>query len=485
MRAGFRAEALAATVSLLTVAAMARGEATAAPSASELSGMAQLSQHGLHDLGSERWNAYAQATYISSWKLPYAAAYTNVGGSPNSLTTEAERSFTGSATLMAGARLWRGAEAYVVPELIMLRPLSGLHGLGGSIQNFELQKTGSERPTLYLSRAYVEQTLGLGGAAIARESAPMQLARQAESRRLTLRAGVFSLLDVFEKNAFTSDPRQQFFNMAFMTYAAYDFAADARGYSFGASADFAWDDWGFRIARMAPPKDPNSLAIDRRILTFYGDQIEGEHRHTVFGMPGAVRVLAYRNHVNTGRFDDAVAAFGADASKNATACASYNYGSRNATAPDLCWVRKPNDKLGVGVSVEQALGDDVGLFARAMVSDGQSEVYAFNAADSSLSFGLLAHGSAWKRPRDSAGTGVGFAWISAAHARYLELGGVDGFVGDGRLRRDTETVLEAFYKVNVARPVWISLDIQHIVHPGFNADRGHVEVVGARVHAEM
>src|SRR5262249_9197660 len=65
-----------------------------------------LSQHGLHDLSNERWNAYGQFTYISSFKLPFDAPYTNVDGSPNSLLTDYERSFTGSFTLYFGGRLW-------------------------------------------------------------------------------------------------------------------------------------------------------------------------------------------------------------------------------------------------------------------------------------------------------------------------------------------------------------------------------------------
>ena len=39
-----------------------------------------------------------------------------------------------------------------MPEVIAERPLSNLHGLGGAIQNFELQKGGSETPQIYQAR---------------------------------------------------------------------------------------------------------------------------------------------------------------------------------------------------------------------------------------------------------------------------------------------------------------------------------------------
>jgi carbohydrate-selective porin OprB len=112
-------------------------------------------------------------------------------------------------------------------------------------------------------------------------------------------------------------------------------------------------------------------------------------------------------------------------------------------------------------------------------------VDAFNSADRSLSFGALAKGALWHRPFDVAGVGTGVSWISAAHARYLALGGVDGFIGDGHLRAGPEAVIEAFYSVNLLKAVWLSADYQHIWNPGFNEDRGPVDIFGARVHAEF
>src|ERR1019366_5361766 len=53
-----------------------------------------LDHRGLHDIHDESWNAYGQSTYISSWKLPFHAPYTNASGSVNSLVPDAERSFT-------------------------------------------------------------------------------------------------------------------------------------------------------------------------------------------------------------------------------------------------------------------------------------------------------------------------------------------------------------------------------------------------------
>jgi high affinity Mn2+ porin len=445
-----------------------------------------LAHHGLHDINEESWNLYGQFTYISNWKLPFYAPYTNANGSVNSLVPDAERSFTGSFTLFFGVRLWPGAQGYFVPEVIAERPLSDLRGIGGAIQNFELQKTGSETPQLYRSRTYLQQTIGFGGARTQGESNPMQLATAEDDRRLVLTAGNFSILDIFDKNSVSWDPRQTFLNMAFMTYASWDFPSDARGYSWGGTAELYWDDWAVRLGQITPPQEPNQLPIDFRIWKYFGTEVELEHDHELFGRAGAVRLLGYRNHVFTGSFDDAIAAFDADPTKNNAAnCASFNYGSGNANAPDLCWVRKPNVKLGIGLDLEQYLVPDFGVFFRGMYSDGRTEVDAYNPADRSVSVGAVAKGSIWQRPFDVTGVGFGMSWISQAHAQYLAMGGVDGFIGDGALRQAAEGIVEGFYSVNLLEAIWLTADYQFLWNPGYNADRGPVNIIGGRIHAEF
>jgi hypothetical protein len=475
-------------VGVLSAAGTALGQA-APPGAHEgvaFDFMNVLSGAGLHDLDDERWNLYGQVTYISSWKFPFPAAYTNLNGSPNSLLPSAEQSFTFSATLFLGVRLWPGGEAYVVPEVIAERPLSNLHGLGGAIQNFELQKGGSETPQIYKARFYLRQTFGFGGDPVKQDSNPMQLGGTVDARRLVIWIGDFSVLDVLDKNGVTGDPRQTFLNMAFMTHASWDFTADARGYSYGVALELYWDNWAIRYAQLTPPKDPNQLPLDFRFFTYFGSNLELEHRHTLGGLPGAVKVLGYRNQVFTGSFNDAVSAFQANPAENAAACTSFNYGSANATAPDLCWVRKNNVKLGIGIDIEQAVTPEIGVFLRAMYSDGKSEVDAFNAADRSLSFGAVARGTRWGRPFDLTGIALGLSWASSEHARYLALGGIDGFIGDGALRQATEGVFEIFYSFNLFKAIWLSGDVQLLWNPGYNADRGGpLVIVGARAHAEF
>src|ERR1700750_282051 len=79
------------------------------------------------DEAPENWQLKFQSTAIGQVKPGFSAAYSG----PNSLQTERENSHSITATIFAGARLWRGAELYFNPEMAMGVPFSDLKGLGG------------------------------------------------------------------------------------------------------------------------------------------------------------------------------------------------------------------------------------------------------------------------------------------------------------------------------------------------------------------
>jgi hypothetical protein len=95
--------------------------------------------------------------------------------------------------------------------------LDRLRGLGGAIENFELQKTGPETPLVYRARLFYRQTFNLGGRRNPVDSNPLMLGTAVNSRRLVFTVGNYSVIDIFDKNNVTGDPRQTFFNEAFMT----------------------------------------------------------------------------------------------------------------------------------------------------------------------------------------------------------------------------------------------------------------------------
>ena len=483
---GFRSRLiLCLAVLLLAQSPLYAGDRVPVYPEENFSFMDYFGEKGWFDLDEKTWNVYGQSTYISSWKPAFPAAYTNLNGSNNSLTPQAERSWTGSTTFYASLKApWKGGEIYYAPEMITEMPLSGLRGLGSAIQNGELQKNGGVSAHWYTSRFYLRQTFNMGGESKDLIGSPLQLANTQDSRRVVVTIGNQSILDIFDNNA--DDPRQQFLNMAFIASSAYDFAADARGYTVGTAVEYYRDEWAFRWGHFAPPKNPNDTPLDFRFFKYFGEQIEIEHDHVIADQPGKVTMLSYLNRENMGKFSDAIAAFKADSNKSAANCngLGFNFGSTNAIAPDLCWVRKANIKMGIGVNVEQALHQDVGVFMRAMYSDGNAEVDSYTSSDRSLSFGTQIKGGLWQRRKDAIGIGYNISWLSAAHVQYLAMGGVDDFLGGGALNYQPEQVVDIYYKFNVISSTWATLDYQRITNPGYDANLGPVDVYSVRAHFE-
>ena len=404
-----------------------------------------------------------QGTTVGQWKpslrSPYQAA--------NSLRPEEEGGYTISGTLYLGARPWRYTEIFVNPEAIHVDNLSGLHGLGGP-SNGEAQKSGGGTATLYLARAFVRQTIPLGGEALTLETAANQFALATRRRRLVITAGNLSILDVFDGNSVTHDPRTQFLNWALLTHGAFDFAADARGYTWGLAVECYLDAWAIRAGRFLGPKNSNGLALDFHVFTHYGDNLEIEHAHSIHGWPGRVRLLGFRNHERMGAFADAVSA----------ALASGG-------TPALDGVRRDQSKLGFGVAVDQSLGLDATAFLRGSWNDGRTETYSFTEIDHSLAAGASLRGPLWRRPDDT----VGAAWVmdglSGSHRDYLAKGGLGFFIGDGQLDYRPEQIVEVYYSALTFRGLWLTADYQHVTNPAYNADRGPANFLGARLHVEL
>lgn len=406
---------------------------------------------------------HGQSTYIWQRKPAFNAAYSG----PNSLGTERAKSYSFSATLDLGLRLWRGAEFHFNPEATQGVPFSGLHGLGG-LSNGELGKAASTSPVFYRARAFVRQTWDMGGGSETLEADFNQFARTVDRQRVVLTAGNFGVLDVFDQNEFGSDPRTQFMNWAFMTHGAFDYPADARGYSWGLALEYIGDGWSARIGRFLQPLESNGLELDTRMFQHYGDIIELEKRYELAGRPGTARLLWFRNKARMGAFNDAI-----------------QFGIANNTTPDLADVRREHAKSGVGVTLLQQVTDSLGMFARASLSDDKTETYAFTEIGRQVSVGGVLKGDAWGRSRDALGVAVAINMLGPHHRNYLAAGGQGAFLGDGALRYGPEQILEIYYSFQPVKYLSISPDFQYVRNPGYNRDRGPVKFYGVRFHGEF
>ena len=418
---------------------------------------------------SEQWSVHGQATYINQFKNNFNSPYYGSKSLLNKSDGDISKSYTFSATAFLGTRLWEGAEAYINPEMFEGIPFSGLSGLGG-FSNGELQKGTAIPPIYYMARMFLRQTFGFGGGQEHIEGVANQLAGNVDKRRLVVTYGTFSALDFFDANAYSHDPRTQFLNWSLMASGAYDYAANSRGYTYGFVGEYYHDEeWVMRLARLAMPKSPNSLALDYDLTQQYGNTAEITHLHTINGQAGKARVLVFQNRGIMSTYNNAM-----------------NFGQQSNTTPDILSTRYGyQTKWGYALNGEQAITENIGAFGRWSWNNGQTETQAFTDISNSLSGGLSSKGAGWGRPQDTIGIGAALNGISSQQISYLQKGGVTMFIGDGRLNYKKEQIFETFYSWNVYKSLSLSADYQRIANPGYNTDRGPVNFYGLRAHIEM
>ncbi|QWE05154.1 carbohydrate porin [Polynucleobacter sp. JS-JIR-II-50] len=416
-------------------------------------------------------NIHGQTTYINQRYNNFTSSYSG----QNSMSALKSMSYTWSGTLFFGARLAPNTDIYFNPEVISGVPFSGLTGLGG-FTNGEATKANGAQAKFYSARAFLRQTINQEGDKIVLENEANQITQTVSSNRVVVTAGQFSTLDIFDDSRYAKDPRVQFMNWGNMTYLAYDYAADARGYSTGLAGEWYLGNWVMRASRMLAPKTPNSRDLNWQIFNTYGDQVEVERQHHISDLPGKVSVLAYRNKMILARFQDATNYVVAN---NAQGTQAINNVRNNYQY-----------KTGIGVNGEQALTKDLGIYGRAFTSDGHTETMSFTEADNSLSIGMGLNGTSWSRPKDTIGISMMQNGLSSYRKNYLQSGGVSYFIGDYAGPGQTisyrpERIVEVYYNATVIKNVLAGLNFQHINNPAYNAARGPVNILSFRIHAEF
>ncbi len=409
----------------------------------------------------ENFNIFGQATVISQMHGRFRSPYSG----PNSFPSINETRTSMTGTLNLGVRVWDGGELYFDPEISGGFGVGNVFGLG-AYTNGDVDRLGVPQPLPYIARLYFSQTIGFGGDQEKVTSGPNALAGSRDVSRVTFTIGRMSAEDFFDGNAYSHDPRIQFMNWALMYDAAWDFPADARGYTYGGVLDFNREAWALRYGVFAEPAVANGLPIDAHFGEAHGQVIELEERFRVCDQPGKARFLLYWNRAHMGNYEEATddPAFGLDITRT----------------------RRYSSKIGCGLNLEQQINADLGGFLRLGWSDGRNEAWAFTECDSTVSGGFVLKGTPWNRKDDTCGTGLVVDGLSGPHRDYLAAGGLGFALGDGRLNYAPEIVWETYYSLKFKNhQIWLTPDLQFIGDPGYNADRGPLLVAGLRLHGEF
>jgi high affinity Mn2+ porin len=414
----------------------------------------------------DRLSLHGQATFVEQAYPRIRSPYEG----QNSLPASGQGRETYDLTLFAGMRLWQGAELWFNPEIDQGFGLGNTHGAAG-FSSAEAFKEGSVYPYSRIQRAFLRQTVDLGGQTEKVDADTNVFAGSRTSDRLVFTLGRFAITDIFDTNKYANNAKTDFLNWSLVNAGTFDYAGDAWGFTYGAAAEWYQGRWTLRggvfdlSATPAGGVSPLGATLDP---TFRQYQLAGEieERHEIAGQPGKLKVTGFLSHGSAGLFADAIA-----------------LAQATGQPADITAVRSTTNRTGVSVNLEQQINDTVGVFARAGWADGRIEPWDFTDIDRTLSGGVSINGKQWGRPDDTVGIAGVVNGIAGVHQAFFNAGGLGILIGDGQLPRPgPEQILEAYYSYALSSAIKLSLDYQFIVNPGYNTDRGPVSAFAARFH---
>ena len=427
-----------------------------------------------------RYFIAGQGNIIFQAHAPFHSPYDG----PNSMRSRGEYKVSLIGTLYLGYELFKNPSRHL--DVIYNEESAGGRGISEALglagfTNLDVVRNPTLGPTPYMARVQLHGTFGLSKKMTEADRSPFFLATEVPERRIEFRVGKMSLPDTFDLNAVGTDSHLKFLNWTVDNNGAWDYAADTRGYTWGAIAEYDDRNWSARYGLALMPTVANGIDMDWALNRASGQNMEFEWRHNLMrGLvsperKGTVRVLSYVNHAHMGLYRDAV----------------KNYLAGKIATPDITTVEKFGAvKYGFGLNFEQELTPDLRAFGRFGWNEGQHESYAYTEVDQTVEFGgdySLADGlfGLPRRPNDKLGLAFVTNAIKRDHQEYLKLGGLGFLLGDGKLNYAREDILEGYYTVHAWRGLSYALDAQYINHPGYNQDRGPVLVESVRMHIDF
>ncbi len=407
-----------------------------------------------------------QGNIILQGHPEFPAKYSGV----NSLRSQGESATSQLFTLYTGLEATRTTELVFDVESAGGRGISDALGIAG-FTDLDVVRNPGLGGTPYIARAYIRQIIPLSKEKTKVQRGILNVFQELPAKRLEVRFGKFSLVDFFDVNSVGSDSHLQFMNWTVDNNGAYDYAANTRGYTFGAMAELVMPEWSLRFCEALMPTVANGIDLDFHLPRARSENVEFELRKSLLrDRHGALRLLSYVNHADMGVYREANAAFLAGIDP----------------VPDITkHEQQGNVKYGFGVNAEQELTGLIRVFARFGWNEGQHESFAYTEVDQTFAFGADLRGDRWRRKLDKIGVAFVTNGISRDHQLYLKLGGHGFLLGDGNLNYGRETIVEGYYNFHVWRGIFSGFDLQHINNPGYNRDRGPVLVPSVRLHIDI
>ena len=405
-------------------------------------------------LEEQGWMIRGQATFI----LQGIAGFTSPYRAEGSLTPAAQARNTLSTDLIFGRRLWQGADIIFNPSVTRGFGLSNSTGAAG-FPNGEAFRLGTTDPNFFVPRIFFRQTIGLSADTVPTDNDPLRFSEPMARERITITAGKFAVWDIFDDNRYAHDARTQFMNWSLVGGGAFDYAADARGFTEGVAIEWENGSWAVRGGAFRVAREVNGLFLDPSVTRAFQLLGSVERFWRIGEREGAVRVIYGASRTRQSPWSEID-----PNNRQSFQLNPHSYSLKN----------------NLTISADQQITEDFGIFGRLSWNDGRTQNWMFTEMDRAVSFGGALTGQRWNRPNDTVGLGTNVGFISSGRRRYLEEGGIGFITGDGRLNYRPEWITELYYDARVAAGVNLALGYQLVVNPAYNADRGPVNVFSFR-----
>jgi hypothetical protein len=225
--------------------------------------------------------------------------------------------------------------------------LSAATGIAGFV-NLDAVRNPELSAEPYLARLWLRKVIALSDEAVEIERSPLGLLTTLPARRIDIHVGKFTLPDFFDINSVGGDSHMQFMNWAVDNNPAWDYAADTRGYTYGAVFEYEGHNSAARFAEALERTEANGDTLEWNPRQAHSENFEVEYRPQL--IPNhfdAIRFLYYMNYANMGNYHQAIANF-----------ERLKALGKNVTVPNIDQhYQVVSLKYGSGLNMEQELTD--------------------------------------------------------------------------------------------------------------------------------
>ena len=281
-----------------------------------------------------KWWISGQANFVFQAHGDFYAAYSG----PNSFTNAGENANSRVMTLQTAYAFKPYTAIYLNVEEAGGGGLSTALGMAGFV-NLDVVRNPTLGEAPYIGRLFFQQVIPFSTETVKSERTPLSLQTEMPVKSLSIRFGKFAMSDFFDNNIGGTDSHYQFLNWTADNNAAYDYAADTRGYTVGLMFDYEDRHWGIRFAEALMPKVANGPNLSANLANSRAENVELELRYPwIRNRHTTLRLLNYVNHGDMGDYSQAVAL----------------YLNHLTATPDVTATRVPGTmKYGFGINLEQ------------------------------------------------------------------------------------------------------------------------------------